>query len=63
VLVGNVLFNLISFIINAAVLLFLIRWFYKVSWKKSGLTLVIVIVLSFVVSFIIGILLGYIRGL
>ncbi len=60
VLVGNALLNLLFFVINAAVLLWLIRKFYELSWGKSALAWLIVTIVGFIFGFIIGGIVGFI---
>lgn len=60
VLVGNALLNLLFFVINAAVLLLLIRKFYELSWGKSALAWLIVTIVGFVIGFILGGIVGFI---
>jgi len=60
VLVGNALLNLLFFVINAAVLLWLIRKFYELSWGKSALAWLIVTIVGFVLGFILGGIVGFI---
>jgi len=60
VLVGNALLNLLFFVINAAVLLWLIRKFYELSWGKSALAWLIVTIVGFIFGFILGGIVGFI---
>ena len=60
VLVGNALLNLLFFVINAAVLLWLIRKFYELSWGKSTLAWLVVTIVGFVLGFILGGIVGFI---
>lgn len=59
-LVGNVLMSVVFFLVNAAVLIFLIHKFYRLHWSKTLLAWLIVTVVGFIVAFIVGALIGFI---
>ena len=51
---GNAVLNLIFFIINAAVLFYLIQRFYELKWKEAAIAWIIVLVISYVIGWVLG---------
>ncbi len=58
VLVGNAMLNVVFFIVNAVVLLLLIRKFYELAWGKTAAAWLIVTVIGFIIGAVIGGILG-----
>jgi hypothetical protein len=60
-LVGNVGLNFLFFLVNAGLVLYLIKRFYELDWGKSAVAWLIVLVLGFVIGFAVGNVIGLVR--
>jgi len=61
-LVGNAMLNLLFFVINAIVLLFLIQKFYGLKLGEAAISWLVVLVLGFVIGFVVGNITGMIMA-
>lgn len=50
--------NIILFIVNAIILIYLLKRYYDISWGSAVLAWVIVLVVDIVLGFLVGLLLG-----
>jgi hypothetical protein len=62
-LVANPALTLLFFVINAGVMLYLIKRFYELDWKEASVSWLLVLVLSFVIGFVVGNFIGLVTPL